>query len=236
MILERKVTIRRAFLFAVILCTASLSPLALADPVDVTLIGVGTHGHLGGVYIGPYVARIDGVETEIVCNDFTATTYLGESWQANVHSFSNLTGTKFYDGSNAQSYFQAAWLSMQLMQPNVTCASGVNCYGAIQYAIWEVFAPGTIEPRLSDPTEEAALALLADAQSRTYTADQFAGWSVLTAIPGTARDRWGNLLSGNTPQEFIVRTPEPSLAGLLGTNLFLLAGAVLLRRRGARQL
>lgn len=235
MILERKVTIRRAFFFAAILCAASLSPVAFADPVDVTLIGVGTHGHLGGVYIGPYVARIDGVQTEVVCNDFNATSYLNESWQANVHSFSDLTGTKFYTGSNAQLYFQAAWLSMQLMQPNVTCAPGVNCYGAIQYAIWEIFAPGTIAPRLTDPNETAALTLLADARSRTYTADQFAGWSVLTAISGTATG-CPNGCTGNTPQEFIVRTPEPSLIGMLGTNLFLLAGVVALRRRSARQL
>lgn len=103
------------------------------------------------VYVGPYYAMINGVQTAVICDDFTDESYVPEVWTATVTSFSALPSTSVMFGdrttipvygeghttlSQYQAYEAAAWLAQQLA---VTTDPGTAAQ--LQYAIWEVFDP-----------------------------------------------------------------------------------------------
>jgi len=68
-----------------------------------------------------------------------------------------------------------------------------------------------------------AQALVALAQSQTYTQGEFSNVMLFTAIPGTES---GNL---GTAQNFMSTTPEPGTLALLGSGVIGMAG--ILRRK-----
>lgn len=204
--------------FVLLSCGASL----FAEQVSMTLTGVGNNGVLGGVFVGPYVATIDGVTTDVICDDFFDETYVGESWKANVSTLADLTQTK-WGAAATQQYQEAAWLSLQLIDPPKSC-SGANCAGDIQYAIWEVFDPPSAG---LDPFDYLSGQDLTNAKGWLTAAKQNYGAGV----------DYSNItiytpLNGGPPQEFItVKTPEPPTLGLLWMDLSAFVGVVLLLRR-----
>src|ERR1700689_2418331 len=74
-----------------------------------TLTGVGSNIVLDGIYISPYTATINGVQTAVICDDFKDEVYVGESWMANSGSVVSppTNGLLIAD----QGYGAVAWLS-----------------------------------------------------------------------------------------------------------------------------
>ena len=205
-----------------LLCCA---PSLFAEQANMVLTGVGDNGVLGGIYVGPYVATINGVTTDVICDDFVDESSVGEQWTANVSTLSDLSKTK-WGSSASQQYQQVAWLSLQLMNPPTSCGNA-NCAGDIQYAIWEVFDPPSsgLDPfdYLSGQDKTNAQWWLSQAQ-QNYAGVDYSNIAIYTPV------------NGGPPQEFVtVKTPEPPLVALLMVNLFgILALLFVYRRRRAR--
>jgi hypothetical protein len=190
---------------AVALCIPSS---AKADTVAVTLTGV-SGGVQGGVYTSPYYATVGTLtDVPIVCDDYSHEVYMGESWTASVSTFADLSQARFWQtsgGSQAadqaatlQLYDEAAYLFNELyLRPSQR--------GDISFALWAIFDPSQVES--SAGWDSNAAWWLASAQTQTYTEGAFSNFEVLTPISTTS------------PQEYLVRTPEPSAALLLGVGL-----------------
>ena len=194
--------------FVVLAAALSITSSAKADTVAVTLTGV-SGGVQGGVYTSPYYATVGTLtNVPIVCDDYSHEVYLGESWTASVSTFADLSQARFWQtsgGSQAadqattlQLYDEAAYLFNELyLQPGQR--------GDISFALWAIFDPSQVESSAGWTSNSAWW--LASAQTQTYTAGEFSNFEVLTPISTTS------------PQEYLIRTPEPSAALLLGIGL-----------------
>jgi hypothetical protein len=222
---ESEAVLRRV-LFGVLVILAPLQPsVASAAPVNMTLTGAGSNV-LAGVYIGPYTALINGQSFKVICDDFLAESYLNESWTANVSSLSDLTATKF-GSANLTGYEEIGWLTLRLLDPTTTASAA----GAIQFAIWQVFAP-TAFSSLSGTNLLNAQSWLTQAQNQSYTSADFSNF-VIYSPTGATPSCPGRPLSAcpsSPPQEFVgLRSvPEPATVTLVGVGL---AGMVASRRR-----
>jgi hypothetical protein len=205
-----------------ILCTA---PLALADDHTMWLSSVSPGGNFlpGSVATGPYTANIDGVGgILVICNSFHATTYVGEAYQWTA------TATKVSDVASdppSSSYAQVAYLARLLVAQDVSNPVQRATAALINYAIWDIFAPGAISnlTRLADRTDagEFKAAALANAGSA-------AGYTDVTIWTPTSRQA----RIGNVPQEFItVRVPESGIIAMILFDLFAVGGLLLFVRR-----
>jgi len=150
----------------------------------------------GNTYVGPYSFTVGSQSASLVCDDFNSEVWAGESWNANAYTFSDLSHTKCA-AAGLQKYGEAAWLYEKgLLQP--------GAWGNIQYAIWAVFNPTTVEASAGWTTGSSTW--LTAAQQQTFTADEFPGITIYTPT---------DLTSG--PQEFIggYEVPETSSSILL---------------------
>jgi hypothetical protein len=206
-----------------------LAPSAVAQTVNMQLIGAGP-ANLGGVYVGPYTALVNGVSTQVICDDFVHDTYFNETWKAVQSNFSNLSGAKL------QLYEQGAWLVLQMSQP-----ANAGSLGAIQYALWELFDPAATDPfsYLAGNDLDAAKSWLGLARDQgtaanPFTANdlaQFANFVVYTPVSGSA-SCGGVDCPKAPPQEFLsLKTPEPAALLVLLLDLMALSGVVLFVRR-----
>jgi hypothetical protein len=220
----RRSSLRILYCMALVLFCAATSMFA----ANMQLQNAFPNGSLAGVYIGPYTALIDGVSTQVICDDYSSETYIGQSWTANVSTFADLSGTKFGDSATAVTkYKEVAWLSLQLLNPPYTCPlPSINCAGDIQFAIWQVFdspnpfndlGPG------ADSINSAYWLGKAATESANFTASDLSAFSFYTPTP---------LVPGVSPQEFVVvKAPEASEIVLLAIDLSAVAGVYLLFRR-----
>lgn len=224
---------KRWYLIAAALFLAGLllTPCAVAQDVNMQLIGAGPLTPVAGVYVGPYTAVINGVTTQVICDDFADDTYIGESWQAVQSSFSSLTDPKF-GAANLLLYEQGAWLVLQMLKP-----ANASSIGAIQYAFWELFDPSAPFIRLTSYEISTATAqswlTLAQAQGpATFTPGEFSSFVVYTPVPGTAESCPDGPCPITSPQEFLaLKTPEPAALLVLLLDLLALAGVILFVRR-----
>jgi hypothetical protein len=190
---------------------------------------------LGGVYVGPYYATINGqANVPIICDDFVDDSYVGETWKANVTTVASNAPTMMSQrlglNSSTQStdYAEAAYLAQQLLG-GATCPPGTgSCAssdysGDIQFAIWEIFDPSlNLNSLLPTADSKNASAWLTYASSLHLSSAADTG--VLVYSPQ----------GGGPPQEFL-GMPEPSapltwaidLAGICGLVFFV-------RRRSQR--
>ena len=218
-----------AALFAVGL----LAPSAVAQ-VNMQLTGAGPD-NMGGVYVGPYTALVNGVSTQVICDDFVDDTYILEKWQATQTNLLNVTSDARF-GAKTLLYERGAWLVLQMSKP---ANAGESSIGAIQYALWELFAPSANPlQRLSGTDLEAAQSWLGKAQEEgtgvAFTADelaQFSNFVVYTPIADTA-SCGGVRCPSAPPQEFLaLKTPESAALLVLLLDLLALSGVVLVVRR-----
>jgi len=207
-----------------------LAPAAFATTADMALTSAGSNV-LGGVYVGPYTATINGVSTQVICDDWADESVVGQKWTAYVNTLSPLsngaTQTKW--GNNQLLYDQVAWLVTQILAPPSACPAGGSCdiVGDISFALWQLTDPSANPfANLSGSDLKNAQWWLTQAQSLTLAqvgSGQFAGFMIYMPV-----------VNGQT-QEFIVRAPESSAALLLGVDLLGLFGLVVVfRRRLAR--
>ena len=97
-----------------------------------TLTGVGKGYVMGGVYMSPYVATIDGVSTYVICDDFTTDVWIDDTWEANQYSLSEVTPSgpqKFTTPDWSpytiqEEYDAAALLAEDVMANMVQCDAG----------------------------------------------------------------------------------------------------------------
>ncbi len=190
-----------------------------------------------GIYVGPYYATINGVNTPVICDDFADDSYVPESWAASTSTVASL-GTNVKWGSlNQTQYDEAAYLATMLasapQSPNAA---------AIQYAIWQIFDPngnGGSDPGViaylngRDPSlENAVLGYITQAGMQTYTPGEYANVTVYSydaAANPKGPSCGGSACPTAPPQEFlVVNTPEPSTILLLALGL---GGLLMLWRR-----
>jgi hypothetical protein len=211
-----------------------------AAQTSMYMTGTFPNGALGPYYVGPYQAIIggSGPSVPVICDDFVDDTWIGESWTANVIDSANLSSnlglTKFGTqlGSQAiQTYEEAAWLGLQLMNAPSTCGGASACAGDYQYAIWQLMDPNPPLPidtsGLSVTDQNFATSIL-NSVTGNPASHLYNNFTLYSYVPGTSA------CPGpcGSPQEFmVVHTPEPSQAALLGLDFSGLGALLLVYRR-----
>lgn len=181
---------------------------------------------LGGVYVGEYTVTINGVSTQVDCDDYADESYIGESWTATVNTLANLTGTKWGSQSQAaMGYDEMAWLFEQMLG-----STNPTTVADIQYAIWAVFDPGALGS-ISGGNLTSAEWWLLQAESQAFFAGEFSNIVLYTPDTNDPISCNGQSCANTPPQEFMayVATPEPSTVLLLGLGMLCLG--VMFRRR-----
>jgi hypothetical protein len=201
---------------------------AIAE-VNMTLTGVGTGANMGGVYTSPYVASINGVSTYVICDDFTTDVWVGDTWEANEYTLSEVgssdpqkfTTPDWSPYSIQQEYDAAAVLAEDVMANigNATLA------GEYSYAIWTLFDPAAIDGYGGN-------SLTGSQQSAV---NSFRTAALTQAASGGASGLDVSIYTPNplgAAQEFlVVNAPEASLPATLGFELVALVGGIFLMRR-----
>jgi hypothetical protein len=186
--------------FKSLICLAVLAVLGFAGTAKADAVYVdGSYAFASNGYgIPPYGGTLNGQSAQFYCVDFTHDITGGMSWNVTVTS---LTGSNFAStllGSQTP-YVEMAWLVTQMMG-----TTSQTLKAEYQFAIWS-FTSGASGPNPFGTN--AKLAAAAAAAIGTFSAQ---GWEILTP-------------TGNTGQEFLVYTPEPSILVLLVFGLLGLA-------------
>lgn len=217
---------------ALVIGVCFIQSVAFGDTVNITLTSAGSNV-LAGVYVNPYTATINGVSSTVICDDFSADTYIGESWTADVHTFGDLSNTKFgkmYGAAAEGLYNQAAWLSLQLLS-----TSNNTVRRAISYAIWGTMDANAMAYLASKaPSYVAATtSWMNQAQTQTFSAGQFSNFLIYTPNLNYPITCNGGPCPTIPPQELLaIRASESSAVMLLVFNLMAVAAiAVVFRRR-----
>ncbi len=182
---------------------------------------------VGGVYADPYTAYINGVQTLVICDDYTDESYVPESWSATVTNMASLNTSSTVlwksgaDGlSEDQAYVVAAYLATEIIEAYDT--SNWTAAGEYSYALWGLYVPAAF----NDIPSEAGVAEADLAAAVTATANQtianYANVNIYTPN-GTAPTCPGypNGCPNSPPQEFLtVTTPEASTPVLMAVDLF----------------
>ena len=178
---------------------------AYADTVSIRLTGV--NGAIAnGVYVGPYSGLVNGNVVTLICDDYVNVARIGQTYQAYVSTFADLSHTLYGAGAGAlDRYRQVAWLSDQF------ASTSSSVWGDIHFALWSIFNP-TVVPLSTGASWWRSQAIL----NATGNAALDARYVIYTPV-----------IAG-TSQEFLSPVPEPESIVLLASSLL---GAVLLRRR-----
>lgn len=217
---------------------ASASGLLAQQTATMTLTSAGNNV-MDGVYVDPYYATVNGVQTWVICDDYADDSYLNESWTANIYNYSNLGNTRNTTKWNltatqqTQDYDEAAYLTAGLLkafESNNTIA-----VGEITFALWGVFDSAAITSLTAWNSSYGAAAqnYLTQAKKQTYTTGEFSNVLVYSPNMSDPITCSGGPCPTKPPQEFlVVQTPEaPALVVLAFDLLALVTVAFLLRRR-----
>jgi len=200
-----------------LLCFA---PSAFANS-NLTMTGAGSNV-MGGVYVGPYYATVNGVaNTMVICDDFADDSVIGHSWNFTANNFSTL-GSALW-GNQTKNYEAAAWLTLQMLSLNGN-PSNATQVGYISFAIWSLFDKSALNGLSS--TQLAGVNLWLGKVPSNLTPGLFANMVLLTPQGCTNGP-------GSCPgQEFFQVMPEGGSAAmyllLAGLTCF---GAMRYRRR-----
>jgi len=204
---------RMLFLLLAALCITAIP--VFAGPTQITLTSVGGASQ-GGVYVAPYYLSVNGgTPIEVICDDYTHSVYVGESWTATLQTFASLGGTRFGAGA-FQQYAEAAWLFTQFL-------SNPSKAGDINFAVWDLFSPSAVQKNTSGWTSGAQNWLTAAqtwfSQNCTLSTSSCQGINLSAFVFITPT----NLTGSNSPQECIeMTTPEPVSIALFAVGLLFL--------------
>ncbi len=193
-----------ALLAAFLLLLLASSLPAAAGTVNMKFNGLPTGDAYAGVPSYPYDLSVNGDPNRwMMCIGYREHISAGETWKATTTSVGSL------DPSTHLLDYEAAFLFKMAVADH-----GAN--SDINAAAWWLFegAPA--------PLDSGGQALVALAQSQTFSLGEFSDVQLYTAIPGTESGSLG------TAQDFL-GTPEPGTLVLLGTSVIAFGG--LLRRR-----
>ena len=123
-------------LFLLLFAIVFFSQSAKADPVSLTINNGGSITS-GGVYVGPYNFTSGGQSLQLVCDTFLNEVYPPETWTANTAPVGG--GSGLFGSTSSAQYQQGAWL-VQQMFANLGNTPAV---ADIQWALWDIFDPGT---------------------------------------------------------------------------------------------
>jgi hypothetical protein len=155
-------------LFSVALLLLVLSVASVSASADTFTLVSGSGVTHNGFTVGPLNGALNGSPVTVWCDDFDDFVNFGDTWEVNVLSFGDLSG------STLTQYQTAAWLTMQF---SVTDQSQ---WGDIHYALWRVFDD---DPTLVNAGSDFWLAL---AQSQNFANFDFSNFRILqpTGDPG----------------------------------------------------
>ncbi len=209
------------FLFAIVL----FSPSAKADSVSLTINNGGSITS-GGVYVGPYNFTSGGQSLQLVCDAFENDVYPPETWKANTTTVGG--GSGLFGSTSSTNYQEAAWL-VQKMFANL---GNTQTVADIQWAIWDIFDPGTCNTGVSNcdpygnPGDQSNIAWWSTAAERNSGGGNYSDVVIYTPESG-----WPT--QDGVPQEYlgIISTPEPSTSSLTLIGIGLAAVIIAMRKR-----
>lgn len=212
-----------SFVLAAGLCC--YAPSLFADTTSMQMTGAGSYV-MGGVYVGPYTANVGGISTTVICDDFFDDSFIPEYWTADVYTPPNYSSTQDQANSGltglalTQAYNEVGYLAVQLLNAADAPTPNATTIGDIDFALWGVFDPNALN-YISASDQSAAEGYLAQAASNENNSSyisQFTIYSPDTSDPITCT-AGGAACPDSPPQEFLVRTPEPSAVALLAVDM-----------------
>jgi hypothetical protein len=233
---RKEIRMKVARLLGFLLAALMLIPMAHADGTQVTMVFQNANGvNDGQYYVSPYVGTMNEQAVTLFCDDVINEVNFGQTWQANVTNLgsailnSDFSHTRYGGvpsslvyGNAAQTYWEAAWLTTQF-------GSNVSNYMDLQYALWFLMNPNTLDPNLAKYDTAAAqgwLGMAAFAYNNHYSSIDPNGFLIITNTSSTDKPL---ALTGQT-QEFLVATPEPGTFVMVACAM--LAFVIFRQRRG----
>jgi hypothetical protein len=215
---------------------------------------------MGGVYTSPYIATVGGTTgVDVICDDFADESYIPETWTVYVTNMSNLTttsnplkwattgtyavteqGSTTLNLTETQAYETAATLAEDILAQNQSTTAGQISAGEYSYALWGLFDSSAFTYLSSQSTTDAGYAAQAEsllynaASSITSSSPSLSSFSNVTLYTYDPAEPITGSCGGpcTPPQEFIaVSMAEPPSPALLGVDLAVVAGVIVLFRR-----
>lgn len=212
-------------LLLLLFVTVLFSPSAKADTVSLTINNGGSITS-GGVYVGRYNFTSNGQSLQLVCDTFQNDVYPPETWTANITTIGG--GTGLFGSTSSTQYQEGAWL-VQQMFGNL---SNKQTVADIQWAVWDIFDPGTCGTGVSNcdpygnPGDQSGIAGWIAAAGTSSSGGNYSNVVIYTPQSG-----WP--ANDGLPQEYIgiVSTPEPDTVSLMLIGFASLGLMMVMRKR-----